>query len=97
MEPEVLLRYTQKVQQHCCGIDPYKITICNDPLPRNVHYFDIYNYCIEKDSSYTHESFKAYKSLEAFKMYESGWVQSIMFKKITTGSFCVARVTSEHD
>lgn len=92
LAPDVLLRYTQKVQQYCAGSDPYKLAESNDPLPRNLHYFDIQNYCIEKDSSYTHESFRSFKTLEAFKLYESGWVQSIICKAITTGSIIVARV-----
>ena len=54
---------------------------CTDSLPTNLQYFDIVNYCINKDSSYTMEAFKKYKSLEAYKYYESGFVRSIGCKK----------------
>lgn len=92
MEPEVLGRYLQKIKDFCGGIDPYTLKSPKDPLPCNVHYFDVCNYCIEKDSSYTQQSFKAYKSLEAFKLYESGWVQSVVCQNISTGSILLARV-----
>lgn len=94
MDPDVALRYNEKVNKFCGDIDPYTLTpaTAKDPLPCTVHYFDICNYCIGKDSSYTHEAFKAYKSLEAFKLYESGWIQSILCKSISTGFIFLARV-----
>ena len=51
MDPDVLARYTQKVTDYCGGIDPYTLTNAKDPLPSNIHYFDICNYCIGKDSA----------------------------------------------
>lgn len=92
MDADVLERYSQKINDYCGGIDPYSLKSAKDPLPCNVHYFDVCNYCIDKDSSYTQQSFKAYKSLEAFKLYESGWVQSVLCQKISTGSILLARV-----
>ncbi|KAJ6639622.1 hypothetical protein Bhyg_12369 [Pseudolycoriella hygida] len=92
MEADAKIRYDQKVKDFCGGIDPFTLTVAKCPLPRNVAYFDICNYCIEKDSSYTHESFKAYKCLDAYQYYENGWVQSLLCKKIDTGSIILARV-----
>lgn len=86
MTTDVSKRYKQKVKDFCNGLDPYTLKSEKDPLPRNVGYFDIFNYCINKDSAYTHQSFKAYKSLEAYKMFENGWVQSVMCKKLDNGS-----------
>lgn len=89
---EVLIRYADKIKQHCCGIDPYNLVGDQDPLPCNVQNYDIQNYCIGKHSTYTKETFRAYKTLEAYKLYESGWVQSIISKNVATGNVCVARV-----
>lgn len=94
MDVDVLARYKQKVNDYCEGIDPCGMKSEKTPLPRNVGYLDVYNYCIiGKDSAYTHESFKAYKSLEAFQNFEQGWVQSFECKKITTGFVVVAKVS----
>lgn len=84
MDVDVLTRYNQKVKDYCGGIDPYNLKSEKNPLPRNVGYFDVYNYCIGKDSAYTHESFKAYKLLQALQYFENGWVQSVDCKQITS-------------
>lgn len=92
MDVEVILRYNEKVKKYCSGIDPYQLTECNDPIPRNLHYFDICNYCIDKDSAYTHASLRAFKTLESYKLYESGWIQTLQCKKISNGSIVVGAV-----
>ncbi|KAG4066124.1 hypothetical protein HA402_010326 [Bradysia odoriphaga] len=92
MDPDVLKRYEEKVKLYCGGVDPNKLVGAKDPLPRNIHFYDIYDYCIEKDSSFTRESFKEFKSLDSYKLYESGWVQSIICQKISTVAVCLANV-----
>lgn len=90
---EVSTRYKEKVRDFCDGIDPYNLNSNNkDPLPRNVHYFDIVHYCLDKDSTYTFQAFKAFKTLESYRIYESGWVQSVVCKSIQTGSIILAEV-----
>lgn len=89
---DVLAIYRQKIENFCGGIDPYNLKLEKTSLPTNVGYFDVANYCIGKDSAYTRESFKAYKSLQAYQYYENGWVQAIESKKITSGSIIVAQV-----
>ncbi|KAJ6647934.1 hypothetical protein Bhyg_03159 [Pseudolycoriella hygida] len=89
---DVLARYNQKAKDYCGGFDPYNMKSEKKPLPRNVGYFDVYNYCIGKDSAFTHDSFRAYKSLQTFQYFENGWVQSIDCKKITTGFIIVSKV-----
>lgn len=86
------LRYDQKVNEYCDGIDPFTLKKADDPLPRNVTYFDVFHYCVDRDSPYTYESFKAHKSLDAKLYYEGGWVQSVMCKRLTNGYICVATV-----
>lgn len=93
MDPDVLARYNQKVKDYCEGNDPYGLKFEKTPLPRNVAYFDVCNYCIGKDSAYTHQSFRAYKSLQAFQHFENGWVQSVECKQISTGFIVVAKVS----
>ena len=89
---DVLSRYKQKIQDFCGGVDPYALRFEKSSLPTTVGYFDVVNYCIEKDSAYTRESFKAYKSLKAYEYYESGWVQEIQCKEIASGHVVVAKV-----
>ena len=93
MNADVAARYNNKTEKFCAGIDPFDLKCEKSPLPRNVGYFDVCNYLINKDSSYTSESFKAYKSLEAYKFFENGWVQSVECKQIRTGYIVVAKVS----
>lgn len=87
-------RYIEKVVKFCGGRDPYGLGLaeCKESLPRNVSYYDIINYCIHKDSPFTLEMFRSYKSLEAYKYYESGFVQSIVCTKIKENSIIIAKV-----
>ena len=55
--------------------DPYLMAFDEQVLPQNVSSIDTYEYIVNKKSFYTSNEFKAYKSLEAFKLYQSGWVQ----------------------
>ena len=71
--PDTTIRYEELVKKFCNQIDPYTIK-SKCILPKNVQYYDIVNYCINNSSHYTTESFRAYKTLEAYKYFESGWV-----------------------
>ncbi|KAJ6648228.1 hypothetical protein Bhyg_03455 [Pseudolycoriella hygida] len=91
------IRYAEKIQTFCGGEDPYLFqpSQCLDPLPRNVSYYGIINYYIYKESPFTMEMFRSYKSLEAYKYYESGFVLSIMCKKVGDNVVMVAKIISQ--
>ncbi|KAJ8977263.1 hypothetical protein NQ317_003964 [Molorchus minor] len=80
MDTESANRYRQKI---CViGIDPYTLNIkqCSDNKEHypKITYPDIVNYLLYQKSAYTHEDFKAYKSLEAYKQAVCGWVKKVM-------------------
>ena len=75
---DVMSRYSFKVTIFCDGVNPYDLEIknCKDPLPATVAYFDVVNYCINKESLYTFEYFlESNKALESYNIYESGWMR----------------------
>lgn len=87
--------YKCKVKKCCDSIDPLTLDVrlCVDPLPRNVGYFDIVNYCIEKGSTlYTWQSFKNYKIMDAFKWFESGFVTQLRCQFVKEGALVIACV-----
>ncbi|KAG4067591.1 hypothetical protein HA402_005363 [Bradysia odoriphaga] len=72
--------------QQCEGIDPCKINKNEfyqsyEDLP-SVNYFDLCNYFVYSKSVYTQQEMMAYKALNALKLYENGWVRSILVKPI---------------
>ncbi len=74
-------RYKEKIVL-CEGIDPYKIVKNEfsqnyEDLP-TVNYFDLCNYFVYAKSVYTQQEMMAHKSLEAYKLFENGWVKSIL-------------------
>src|ERR1700744_4215406 len=80
---DVKERYEEKIRK--CGIDPY--TIKKQELSVNPNDFpeitilDVGTYLVHSVSSFTKKKFSAYKSTEAYKHFESGFVLSIGSKK----------------
>lgn len=77
---DVKKRYEEKIRL-CGGIDPYSIketdlSLASKDIPV-IKVSDIANYMISSMSPYTKLSFNAYKSTEAYKFFESGFVVSI--------------------
>ena len=72
-------RYEEKVQ--CVQTDPYCLT--KGQWKEEVAHFpavghpDIINYLLLTTSRYTADQLKAYKSLEAYNQFVSGWVQEV--------------------
>lgn len=67
------------------GVDPFNIprhkfkdvtTVQEDELP-DLDYGNIYSYLINF-KSYTNKTLQAYKSLDAYKYFTSGWVREIL-------------------
>lgn len=91
---DVMQRYQEKISKFCDGINPYELDIksCVDPLPNNVNYCDIINYCLYQQSSYTLNEFRNYKAIESYKFYESGWIRNVGCKKTKIGWIVIALV-----
>ncbi|KAK7101771.1 hypothetical protein V1264_020101 [Littorina saxatilis] len=78
--PEERRRYHQKILE-IDGNDPYDIpTRCwsanPDDLPE-LSYINIVNYFVLGKSAYTCEQLKAYKSLDSYRLFVSGWVRDV--------------------
>lgn len=84
--PAVAQHYQEKLKI-INGIDPFAIledmnfTPGPELLPP-ITSMDIVAYLVLSHSFYTKEQMKAYKSLSAFKYFESGFVQKLGVKKI---------------
>lgn len=77
-------RYDVKITR-CGGIDPYSIkkqdlTIDRKDFPE-MTLLDIGNHLIYSQSPFTKKQFKAYKSMNAYKYFESGFVLCLGAKK----------------
>lgn len=76
-------RYKEKV--YICGFDPYilkKSEFSEDMiyLPA-VEYPDIANYLVLHTSWATKQQMKAYKSMDAYNFFISGWVNTLLTKQ----------------
>lgn len=54
----------------------------NVALFPNVEYPDIVNYFVLQTSWLTHKQMKAYKSLDAYDFFVSGWVNGVLCKEL---------------
>ena len=86
MDPEVIQRYERKIS--VIGIDPYTINkdhfsdIKQSKSWPDISYIDIVNFLIFQESAYSQEQLKNYKSLEAYKLFQDGWMKELMYKEI---------------
>ena len=75
--------------------DPYAYTLSTldqEDLPP-VMSFDIFNYLVLTTSFCTSERFKAYKSLDAYKYFISGFVSSVAAKRVGEHYVVVGKVS----
>ena len=85
--------YKKKLTLHNLEIlpDPYSSDGWKDDvsLLPDIGWPDIYHYLIHTPSTFTHESLKAYKSLEAYNLFVSGHVQDVFYHAIEIANdFC---------
>lgn len=83
LSSDVKVRYEEKIRK--CGCDPYAIkkkelSVNPDDFPE-ITILDIGEYLVHSVSSFTKKKFSAYKSTEAYKHFESGFVLNIGSKK----------------
>lgn len=85
LSADVKTRYRQKISV-IDDIDPYSLKAGDFDVPMKdfpiLDYVDIVSYFIFTHSFYTTDQLKAYKSLEAFRFYESGFVVKLLCKKV---------------
>ena len=92
LPPDVRTRYNSK--KACIKCDPYCIPstewekdVSKWPLIGFLDVGDVYS-----PSAYTSEQLKKYKSLEAYKFYQDGWIRQILHKKIGELHLVLAKV-----
>ncbi|KAK7095042.1 uncharacterized protein [Littorina saxatilis] len=68
------LKYLNDFDPYDCPAKVWSLDV--NKLP-NVLHGDIWNYLVYGGSSYTHDQFKSYKSLEAHNQFTHGWVHDL--------------------
>ena len=91
MELEAKTRYEAKIIVFGSLGDPYcvqkkSLTSVEWQNWPSVEYPDVYNYLITTPSLYTKDKLKAYKSLEAYKYFVSGWVSNVTVHVVPSGA-----------
>ena len=91
LEQSARSRYKEKCRK--CGFDPYalKPSDFDADLPK-VEYPDIVNYLVLQTLRLSKEQMKAYKRLEAYNFFVSGWVSNILTRNTKDGVVVYARV-----
>ena len=94
LEQSARSRYKEKCRK--CGFDPYALKPSDFDADLNglpeVEYPDIVNYLVLQTSWLSKEQMKAYKSLEAYNFFVSGWVSNILTRNTKDGVVVYARV-----
>ncbi|CAI5669920.1 unnamed protein product [Oreochromis niloticus] len=96
LDPVSRERYKQIVKKYI-GRDPYSLKMSEyttevKDLP-TIEAVDITNYLVLQTSYYTRQQMKAFKSLEAYNFFVSGWVHNLGTKRLRDGySLVFARV-----
>ena len=95
LEPITKARYMEKIKQ-INGKDPYEMSKDEWKLDfqdwPDVTYPDIVNYLVYQQSAYTLAELKAFKSLESYNYFTSGWVLEMGHSKINDRSVFLGRV-----
>ena len=96
LEGPAKLRYQEKIT--VCGFDPYALRKSdfseNIELLPKVQYPDIVNYLVLQTSWATKTQMKAYKSMDAYNFFVSGWVNTLCIRSVDADKVVVfARVS----
>lgn len=99
LSEDAKLRYDDKIQK-CGGIDPYTLKASDLSTDQKdfpeMTLLDIGNHMIHSVSPFTKRAFKAYKSMEAYSYFESGFVTNIGSKKTNDLIILKGNVSSLH-
>ena len=57
----------------------------------DVEFGQIYCYLVDSPGQFTRETLKAYRSLDAYNYFHSGWVQTVLFCNPNAGGNCFLR------
>ena len=94
----VKTRYCEKVFK--CGFDPYmlKKSECGENLMDypSVEYPDIVNYLVLQTSWITGQQMRAYKSMDAYNFFVSGWVNTTFTKPVAGTNKVVVTARVNH-
>lgn len=93
---DVKERYDEKIRK--CGCDPYAIkkkelSVNPQDFPE-ITMLDVGEYLVHSVSSFTKKKFSAYKSTEAYKHFESGFVLNIGSMKYKEFAILKGKVSS---
>lgn len=80
---DVRKRYDEKIS--VIGVDPYRIGHSDCDSDRKtwpeVSIVDVMHYLVFEESSYTKDQLRNYKSLEAYRLFQDGWIRDIVHKQ----------------
>lgn len=93
---DVKKRYDEKIK-NCGGIDPYileeeKLSVDRKNFP-SINVSDIADYMICSISPFTHQTNNAYKSTEAYRYFDSGFVLNVGSKTINSTAILRGKVS----
>ncbi|XP_067941880.1 uncharacterized protein [Watersipora subatra] len=95
LEASVQYRYDEKARDKS-GLDPYSIAkkdLNNDKESwPHITTVDLVEFLIFKKSHYTTDKLRSYKSLEAYKLFQDGWIKEILHKEINSFHLLKAKV-----
>ncbi|XP_013399038.1 uncharacterized protein LOC106165379 [Lingula anatina] len=95
LESDVQRRYDEKIRD-IGGLDPY--CIAKKDLDKDkkswphVTTVDLVDFLIFRKSYYTTDELRSYKSLEAYKLFQDGWIKEILHKEINSFHLLKAKV-----
>lgn len=96
---DIRKRYEDKIKK-CDGIDPYTLEAKDLSVDRkdfpNITVSDIENYMVCSISPFTHQTINAYKSTEAYRYFDSGFVLNIGAKTINSSAILAGKVSFNH-